>query len=114
MDLEKITCRTQAMPNGYLKLSVFQSKFPEVAIFRRFAALNAQNILYMQAELSHLELELKEIITEDSRSGDSERRAYTQDWWTLNQASKQSVPPAQLHKILEIRERLRAYSMETF
>ena len=98
------------MPDGYLKLSAFQGRFPEVAIFRRFAALNAQNILYMQAELSHLELELNEIIDEDCHSGDVKRMAYGRDWWTLSQASKQDESPAQMRKICEIRGKLQVYS----
>ena len=104
----------QPMPDGYLKLSTFQGRFPEVAIFRRFAALNARNILYMQAELSHLELELNEITLEDHQSEDAKRRTYSQDWWMLNQASKEGESPAQMRKILEIREKLQAYSMKRF
>ena len=103
-----------SVPAGYLKLSAFQGKFPEVATFRRFAALNAQNILYMQAELSHLELELKEIIHDDYHSGNSTKKAYNQDWWTMNQTSKEGVSSPQMRKILEIREKLQAYSMEFF
>lgn len=102
------------MPEGYLKLSAFQGKFPEIAIFRRFAALNAQNLLLMQAELSHLQLELNEIILEDCQSGDEKRRVYNQDWWTLNQASQEGRSPAQMRKILEIREKLQSYSMGYF
>ncbi len=105
---------TQSIPEGYLKLSAFQGKFSEVAIFRRFAALNAQNLLYIQAELSHLEIELKEIILEDCQSGDEKTRLYNQDWWTLNQASQEGRSPAQMRKILEIREKLQIYSMEYF
>lgn len=105
---------TQSMPEGYLKLSAFQGKFPEVAIFRRFAALNAQNLLLMQAELSHLELELNEIILEDCQSGDEKRRVYNQDWWTLNKASQEGRSPAQMRKILEIRGKLQSYSMGDF
>ena len=68
----------------------------------------------MQAELSHLELELTQIIREDHQSGDLKRRAYDQDWWTLNQASKGSEPPAQPLKIREMRKKLQAYSKGTY
>lgn len=114
MEAEKPFSLPQPMPNGYLKLAAFQAKFPEAAIFRRFAALNTHNILYMQAELSHLELELKEIISEDSQSGDHKIRSFSLDWWTLNQALKEGGSPPQMRKILELRGKLQAYSMEFF
>jgi hypothetical protein len=41
--------------NGYPKLARHMGASPEIAIFRRFGALNAQNLLYLQAELVHLE-----------------------------------------------------------
>jgi hypothetical protein len=47
------------MPAGYAQLASLMGAHPEVAVFRRFGALNAQNLLYLQAELTHLELELR-------------------------------------------------------
>ena len=43
---------------GYAKLASFMASDSEFAIFRRFGALNAQNLLYYQAELMDLETHL--------------------------------------------------------
>jgi len=43
---------------GYPKLAGQIELCPETAIFRRFGALNAENLLYFQAELVWLETEL--------------------------------------------------------
>ena len=45
---------------GYPKLAGQMGLRPEVAIFRRFGALNAENLLYFQAELALLERDLQE------------------------------------------------------
>jgi hypothetical protein len=50
--------RAMAM-EGYPKLSRLMAFYPEVAIFRRFGALNAENLLYLQAELQDLEIALQ-------------------------------------------------------
>ena len=42
------------MPKGYAKLSSLMSTDSEFAIFRKFGALNAQNLLYYQAELRRM------------------------------------------------------------
>lgn len=43
-------------PRGdYQKLSEFISPWPTLSIFRRFGALNVQNILLLQSELAYLE-----------------------------------------------------------
>jgi hypothetical protein len=42
---------------GYTALASWMGKFPEAAVFRRFSALNAKNLLYLQAELIQLEIE---------------------------------------------------------
>jgi hypothetical protein len=43
---------------GYTKLASVMGKNPELAIFRRFSALNAKNLLYLQAEHVNLEARL--------------------------------------------------------
>ncbi|KAI9876633.1 MAG: hypothetical protein M1830_006055 [Pleopsidium flavum] len=95
---------------GYPKLSAFLSSFPETALFRKFGALNIQNLLYLQAELSELEVELREIAKEDSQSGDSERVLFNKDWWELSQASEKAGNNLQWIKVLETREKLKVYN----
>ena len=46
---------------GYAKLSSLMGTDPEFAVYRVFAALNAQNLLCYQAELMGLEAVLPEI-----------------------------------------------------
>jgi hypothetical protein len=50
---------------GYAKLGLLMGEFPEVAILRRFSALSAQNLLYLQAELRQLEVDLRKYAQED-------------------------------------------------
>lgn len=45
---------------GYAQVAWRMSVYKETAIVRRFAELNVQNYLYMQAKLSRLEDRLKE------------------------------------------------------
>jgi hypothetical protein len=45
-----IDMRTGPQPHGYDLLASFMGFYLEAAIFRRFATLNAKNILYLQAE----------------------------------------------------------------
>ncbi len=96
--------------DGYPKLAVFQTSFPETAIFRKFGALNLQNLLYLQAQLSRLEVELREIAKEDLESEDPQRLQFNKDWWELSQASEEAGNNIQWLKILEIRETLGVYS----
>lgn len=51
--------------NGYEKLAGLMTKHAEVATFQRFDFLNTLNLLYLQAELVHLEIELKESMKDD-------------------------------------------------
>ena len=46
---------------GYAKLSSVMSNDSEFAIYRKFGALNIQNLLYYQAELLGLEDDLDDI-----------------------------------------------------
>jgi hypothetical protein len=56
---------------GYEKLAGLMTKHAEVATFQRFDFLNTLNILYLQAELVHLEQELRESMRDDLESGNS-------------------------------------------
>lgn len=82
-------------PKGYPMLAGLMGRRPQMGIYRRFAYLNAQNLLYMQAELVVLENQLKEVqdqdaeikgnsSTEDMAEDSPLRRAF--DWETLSRA----------------------------
>jgi hypothetical protein len=93
--------------DGYAKIGKLMGRKVEYAIFRRFRDLNVQNVLYLQAELTHLERELDDIRTRDSLHPD--RLYYNKDWWSLSQ-SENTEDLEQWDKVLEIREKLSQYS----
>ncbi|KAL8836805.1 MAG: hypothetical protein Q9170_002766 [Blastenia crenularia] len=81
-----------------------------LAIFRRFATLNAQNLLYLQAELSKLEDELKDLAISDSQSSDEKRRSFQFNIRDLKCIHNDSISSRQWQKILEIRAKLKEYN----
>jgi hypothetical protein len=94
---------------GYPKLAAKIEILPEIAIFRRFGALNAQNLLYYQAELTYLERKLKLQQSKDSQYGNGNERSYAVDWFWLENSKVQESAP-QLDLILRIRKVLKEYS----
>ncbi|KAF2123919.1 hypothetical protein P153DRAFT_303310 [Dothidotthia symphoricarpi CBS 119687] len=96
---------------GYPKLAARIEIQPEIAIYRRFGALNAQNLLYFQAELSDLEQELKKQQVEDSNSQEGKRSSYAKNWSWLQESELQGDENArQVQLVLRIRETLREYN----
>ena len=95
---------------GYAKIASRIAVHPELGIYRRFAALNAQNILYLQAELHGLEHELKLYATEDAAaSSDGARKLYSRDWQTLAESTNDDR--RQWNTMCRIRTKLKEYSM---
>lgn len=92
---------------GYPAIAQVMSNHDELAIFRRFKELNVLNLLYTQAELVHLESELTSL--RDLDISQPERAAYLRDWWSLAH-SEEDEDKEQWQKILEIRQKLDAYS----
>ena len=100
------------MSQGYTQLAALMEAHPEIAIFRRFGRLNAKNLLYLQAELIHLEHRLQKCVDEDAASRDADRTIYDRDWQTLSESgAAPDGDPAQWNTILLIRKRLEEYSM---
>ncbi|SLM38568.1 hypothetical protein LPUS_08827 [Lasallia pustulata] len=96
---------------SYNKLSKFMGSWPEVAIFRRFGALNAQNLLFLQAELVRLEDQLQSIREDDAQSADLEKKQSHQSWRSLVLAHEQGdASTSQWQKVLEIRDKLKEYN----
>jgi hypothetical protein len=92
---------------GYDKVAQLMGSHPEFAIFRRFRALNMKNMLYLQAEIIHLEAELRRLANEDIKH--ASRQEYPYDWWSLSQGQEGDM--RQWEKVLEIRAKLEKYSM---
>jgi hypothetical protein len=73
------------MTDGYPRLAQEMAKIPERMILRRFGTLNAQNLLYYQAELTELESEWRQLEKENCDHEVSTRRPMrsSTNWWTL-------------------------------
>lgn len=94
---------------GYPKFAQYMGLYSEYAIFPRFSTLNHQNLLYLQAELVHLEEKLRRLEAINSASPESPRSIYAEDWyWFSNSASEGNGD--QIRTVLEIRARLKEYS----
>jgi hypothetical protein len=95
---------------SYPKLSTFMASWPDVAIFRRFGALNAQNLLFLQAEITHLERELQIIREKNELNNDEKGLHGDRNWFELSQESEDGERHPQWVVIQDIREKLREYS----
>lgn len=87
----------ELLTDGYPKLASLIGRTGEVAIFKRFSALNAENLLFMQAELLYLENELRKIVDRDLR---------------IEHVTQSSAPPNGPQADLSQTEANREYSME--
>lgn len=75
--------------NGYERLSRLPGSYPELAINQKLITLSAPWLLYDQAELQHLENEVRIISQTDAR--DSKKSVPTLSWQALNEALGDSV-----------------------
>lgn len=102
------------MMEGYPKLGRLMAAYPEVAIFKRFGALNAENLLYLQAEIQDLEIALRKQQNEDLASTHRDRTMYCRDWWSLKESggteAEQGNDGRQWELILKIRQKITEYS----
>jgi hypothetical protein len=94
---------------GYETMGVIMGDTREYAVFHGFRRLYAENLLYQQAEIVHLEKELQEIRAADSKS--FSRSSYFQNWAELraHTASDDEGKSQQLRKILQLRDALDKY-----
>jgi hypothetical protein len=96
---------------GYPKLAAKMEIQPELAIYRRFGALNAQNLLYLQAELEMLENKLKKQQIQDDNDKQGNGTHYAKDWYWLNESKNGTKgEQLQLQLVLQIRSTLKVYS----
>jgi hypothetical protein len=96
----------------YGRLAALMGTHQELALFRKFARLNAKNLLYMQSELMHLEVELENVELENGGSGDPEKMAFIVSLFDLKDSSG-TENDLQWRKVLEVREKLNCYSTST-
>ncbi|KAH8702836.1 hypothetical protein GQ44DRAFT_732716 [Phaeosphaeriaceae sp. PMI808] len=94
---------------GYPKLAAKFEIQPEVAIYRRFGALNAQNLLYFQAELTDLEEKIREKQVQDSNNDKGGKPCYATNWFCLSD-SENDGDTEQLDLVMKIREVLKGYN----
>ncbi|KAH3942736.1 hypothetical protein HBH64_150530 [Parastagonospora nodorum] len=94
---------------GYPKLARKIEIQPELAIFRRFGALNALNLLYFQAELTDLEEKLRRQQVEDDQDGKGTKLMYAKTWYRL-QESEENGDTEQLDLVIRIRRVLKDYN----
>jgi hypothetical protein len=111
----------------YSDLALLMASHPDVMIIRKFAHLNAKNLLYYEAELACLEHELEAIELEDRHCGETPRQDYATSWATMaasgddgNESATTSREQGlgrrdmlQWQTFLKIREQLCKYSEQT-
>jgi hypothetical protein len=83
--------------------------YPETAIFSRFGNLNAQNLLYLQAELIHLQTRLRGCEASNSKAQGGNKALYARDWYWLENSVAEG-DGEQWQTVLEIRAKLKEYS----
>lgn len=97
---------------GYPRLAEEIGKIPQLGIFRRFGALNARSMLYMQAELVYLEQRLIVIEERERTPRNDMRWKFAGNWFRLSSAEQEEAGMrTQWDLVLEIREKLKEYSM---
>ncbi|KAK8046432.1 hypothetical protein PG996_014496 [Apiospora saccharicola] len=94
-------------PKGYPFLAQFWSH-TQTGMARKFKRLAALNILYLQAELSHLERELERQRRSDLETGRPERGDCDWNWLVLSEPALHRGS-RQWEVVLEIREKLGEY-----
>ncbi|ORY03043.1 hypothetical protein BCR34DRAFT_676114 [Clohesyomyces aquaticus] len=95
---------------GYPKLAGRMGLRPETAVFRRFGALNARCILYLQNDLIELEMKLKEAEAADSCDERGGKKKYAFDYYWLKKSLDKGPDQNQVNLLLEIMGKLREYN----
>lgn len=95
---------------SYPKLSRFMGVWPEMAVLRKFGVMNAEALLFRQAELAHLEDELSEIRMDNQTNPEEKHSCTTQYWKDLSAKDEDEEHSLEYQKSLEIRAKLAEYS----
>ncbi len=94
---------------GYDLLGRLMGDVPETGIFRSFAALSAENLLYLQAELATLETDWRETQEANRISLDVVKQQRIYNWDKLRHSEYADDEENQWDTALEIREKLKEY-----
>lgn len=97
---------------GYPRLGSIMA-VPQAAMFRRFATLNAQILLFMQTEIIDLEHDLRKVEQQDNQSNEGHRQLYCRDYSRLrNSADRDNDEDNDEHLriLMEIKTKLKEYS----
>ena len=98
------------LQRGNPMLAGRMGSIPELSVFRRFGALNSQRLLYLQAELIHLERQLRG----REQTDDGSNKDYSVDWAKLrNSATCPDECNLQYELMNKIWDKLREYSRHT-
>ena len=95
---------------GYPKLCEIMGSHPDIRIFRKFSILNIQNLIYLQANLLHLEKEWREMVMDDVSSGDPARTGLHFNVSKMQEGHGTIEETLQWAKFREIRAKLAEYS----
>lgn len=98
------------MDEGYAKIAQLMHRNPEYRVIRKFERLQIEDLLLLQAQLTELEIELRDIVADDVVAQTHEAQRYHADWWYLSRSSEFGNEK-QLQKRLEIRRKLREYGV---
>ncbi len=91
-------------PPGYPQVADFMGEYPTLAMVRRFRGLNARNLLYLQAELVHIENRLLELEKADAQNDVTKQ--YARDYrWLMPSAGEEGGEQWRL--IGKMREKLK-------
>lgn len=94
---------------GYPKLAARIEIQPDLSIYRGFRALNAQNILYLQAQLIELEAKLRTQQARDDTNPHGKKALYAKTWFWLEKSASDG-DTKQLDLVVKIRQVLSEYS----
>ena len=97
---------------GYARLASRMATQPNLAIFRRFKTLNAQSLLYAQAELADLEVRLRTRAEADAASSDERLKLFSRDWYTLSAPDPDGQTSEQWRLMTLISDKLERYSID--
>ena len=92
---------------GYSVFAELIGSFKQLNVYRRFDCLTAKMLLYQQAEIVHLEADLRAVVESDKQR--HETAGFDQSWWEMRAAPAESGGDYQRRKVAEIQGKLKEY-----